>query len=255
MFSEVRPLSIELYMLLNLAPDLALLGAASRALGLFNARRVLAAGALCAAYAAVAAAHPLPWASLPAQLALLAGISVLMTRRTSLRMARCFALSLGCAALVSGGAARLMPGHAGPLRAFEGIAAGILALSLLFSARPPHSCDYRVRIRLEGEGGYARFPALVDTGNRIREPISGLPVLIAEASLLRGILPREGFRELHYGAVGGEGCMRCFRPEGVWIERGGRATRGPEVWVAVAPGRLPGAFQALAPPEFTLYIQ
>ena len=112
MFSEVRPLSIELYLLLNLAPDLALLGAASRALGLFNARRVLAAGALCAAYAAVAAAHPLPWASLPAQLALLAGISVLMTRRASLRMARCFALSLGCAALVSGGAARLMPPRA-----------------------------------------------------------------------------------------------------------------------------------------------
>ena len=51
MFSEVRPLSIELYLLLNLAPDLALLGAASRALGLFNARRVLAAGALCAAHA------------------------------------------------------------------------------------------------------------------------------------------------------------------------------------------------------------
>ena len=98
-----------------------------------------------------------------------------------------------------------------------------------------------------------RFSALIDTGNRLREPLSGLPVLIAEAALVRDILPETGYRMLGYGAIGGNGRMACFHPDALWICRGPRKRRGPDVWVAVSPEPLPGLCQALAPPEFASY--
>ena len=102
-------------------------------------------------------------------------------------------------------------------------------------------------------GRIARFPALIDTGNRLREPLSGLPVLIAEARVLRDILPPGGYRTLSFGGLGGVGRMACFRPDAVWIGRGAARRRGPDIWVAVSPAPLPGLCQALAPPEFALY--
>jgi len=99
----------------------------------------------------------------------------------------------------------------------------------------------------------ASFPALVDTGNRLREPLSGLPVLIAEAPLVRDILPKTGYRTLGFGALGGEGRMACFRPDALWIVSGRKRRRGPDIWVAVSPTPLPGLCQALAPPEFASY--
>lgn len=245
---------IEVYLLFNLAADLCLLWAASRVTGLYSVRRLALAGALCAAYAPLVASRPVPWATPPVQLALLALTSALLTGRVGLRRWTDTMLAILVAALIAGGTASLLLPGARGLAAPVGIGLGALLLRLLFCRRPPRQCDWQVRLCLRVGERTARFSALIDTGNRLREPLSGQPVLIAEAHLLKGLLPESGFRVLGFSAVGGDGRMACFRPSALWIESGRRRARAPDVWVAVAPGRLPGLCQALAPPEFAACV-
>lgn len=247
-------MSIELYALVNLLADLALLGATARVLGLFRWRRVLLAGGLCALYAVVAVARPVPWASAPLQLLMLLGVSGLIAGGCGARLWLKAAALLAGAALLSGGAS-LIPCFAA--RGPGGCACAMLGASLLtlmLAARHPLRGDWQVLLAVDCGGTTARFPALIDTGNRLREPISGLPVVIAEERLLRDALPPSGWRELRFGAVGGGGRMACFKPAALWIERGRRRTRAPEVWIALSPGPLPGSARALAPAEFTSFL-
>ena len=119
--------------------------------------------------------------------------------------------------------------------------------------------DERPKARLPAGGGEARFRALVDTGNRLREPFSGLPVLICERGVLADVLPAgydalppggapPGFRQVGYGALGGGGRMNCFRPELCLVDYGNGYLKSPDLWVAVYPGKMPGGVRALAPP-------
>ena len=245
-------MSIELYLAVNLIADFAVLGSVSRALGVFSWRRSLMCAALCAAYAPLAAARPFPWALPVVQATLLAAVSILLTRRAAPRLRRILALSLCAAAMLCGGLAGLTT-LSGFKAMAAGVAAGTLLIAMIFAPRPLFAGPCQVSLCLAVGDKTARFPALIDTGNRLREPLSGLPVLIAEAALLRDVLPEGGYRTLAFGGVGGEGRMACFRPGAVWIERGGRRRRAPEVWIAVSPGPLPGLCQALAPPEFAQY--
>ncbi|MBR1822482.1 MAG: sigma-E processing peptidase SpoIIGA, partial [Clostridia bacterium] len=101
-------MSIELYLLVNLAADLALLCAVARALGCLDWRRLLAADALCAAYSVLAVHRPIPWSGPPVQLALLSGLSALVVGRSGLRLCGKAALLLCGGALLSGGASALI---------------------------------------------------------------------------------------------------------------------------------------------------
>ena len=247
-------MSIEVYLSINLIADFALLSAVSRALGLFSWSRLVACDLLCAAYAALAAARPAPWASPVVQLALLVPVSMLLTRRAAPRLWLPVALSLAALAMLCGGIARLTPLSGPAAMLFCVIAGGWLA-SNIFRERRPLDGDCQVRLCVSVDGQLVRFPALIDTGNRLREPLSGQPVVIAEAGLLKGALPKDGYRVLRFGAVGGQGEMACFRPRAVWIERGRKKRLAPETWVALSPGPLPGVFRALAPPEFAQYAK
>ena len=244
---------LESYVAVNLLADLILLGAVSRALGLFSWRRVIASAWLCALYAVVCAARPRPWSALPVQLAMLALTTFILSGRSAGRLRGEAALSLCAGALIGSGVAAVTRLRGAPA-ALLGTAAGGLTVCGLFIAQPPGTRRYRILVRLIVERRAVCFTALVDTGNRLREPVSGLPVLIAEAGLLKGALPDAGFRELRYGAVGGDGVMTCFRPTSVWIGRGARMRRAPDAWVGVSPGPLPGVFRALAPSVYALYI-
>ena len=243
-------MSIEGFLAINLTADFALLAAVCRTMGLFSWRNVLAADAACAALALLAALRP--GLRLFATLASPALAGLIVTRRAAPRQWAVFTLSLGGQALLCGGIARLLPlppSLAAPICLGAG---SLLALSV-GAGCPPGSRDWQVSLCLSVNGRIARFPALIDTGNRLREPRSGLPVLIAEAGLVRGILPEAGYRILGFGGIGGDGRMACFRPDALWICAGHKRRRGPEVWVAVSPTPLPGLCQALAPPEFASY--
>lgn len=247
-------MSIELFLAVNGIADFALLWMVSRTLGVFNWRRVLACDGLCVAYGLLAATLPSPWAAPALQAALLVGVSALLTHRAAPKARWTAALGLCAAASLCGGMSALLP-LPGPVAMAFCVASGGTLISLIFAPRPLVAGSWQVRLCLSIGERTARFPALIDTGNRLREPLSGLPVLIAEAALLGDALPRDGYRVLPFGGVGGEGQMACFKPNSVWIEQGRKRRHAPEVWVAISPGPLPGMFQALAPPEFALYAK
>lgn len=156
-------------------------------------------------------------------------------------------------------------------RPFQGnslLAAGTYCLSalggsLILNRKRRWQANWRVEIRLEWRGRAAAFPALIDTGNRLREPVSSLPVIVVGQEQLQGLLPRDydplepwrrpfpGLREVAFGGVGGSGVMGCFCPEALKFDG---AEAGEAFWVAVYPGPLPGGAGALAPPECMEYF-
>ena len=243
-------MTIEGFLAINLAADFLLLTSVSRAFGLFSWRRVLAADAACGALAILtevrAAMGPFVALASPALAALI------ITRRAAPKLWALFTLTLLGHALLCGGVARLLP-LSPALAAPICLVTGALLTQLISAGRPPDSRDWQVTLCLRVGGRSARFPALIDTGNRLREPLTGWPVLIAEAPLVRDILPQTGYRTLSFGALGGEGRMTCFKPDALWIVSGRKHSRGPDIWVAVSPTPLPGLCQALAPPEFASY--
>lgn len=161
------------------------------------------------------------------------------------------AFCMFCAALTAAGLASLPGSHA-----FLAPPGTILAAVLLRRRRHiNHRWDIEVEVELDGT--VVSFPALIDTGNRLHEPGSGLPVLIAEASLLYNIqnrmasLPESRLRTLPYGVLGGGGEIKCIKPDAVHIVCPGIGSlAAPQCWLAVFPGKIPGRSRALAPPEF-----
>jgi len=243
-------MTIEGFLAINLIADFVLLASVSRAFGLFSWRRVLAADAACGALAALAGVRATmgPFVALASP----ALAALIITRRAAPKLWALFTLTLLGHALLCGGIARLLP-LAPELASPVCLGTGALLTLVVSAGRPPVSRDWQVTLCLRVGSRSARFSALIDTGNRLREPLSGLPVLIAEAPLVRDILPQTGYRTLGFGALGGEGRMACFRPDALWIDVGRRRRQGPDVWVAVSPTPLPGLCQALAPPEFASY--
>ena len=56
--------------------------------------------------------------------------------------------------------------------------------------------NYVVSIKISLQNKVVTFPALIDTGNDLKEPISQLPVLVVEFSAIQNLLPTE-FTELY----------------------------------------------------------
>lgn len=112
-------------------------------------------------------------------------------------------------------------------------------------------------VRLTGGGREKELTALRDTGNRLREPVSGGPVLVAHEAELYELLPEDkrrvfeetaglspterylrlgsGFRLVPYRAVGVKGgLLLAFKPEAVYVK--GRKKEG--LWAALSPTEI-----------------
>ena len=248
---EVMSVCLERYLFLNLLMDFAVLTAASRALGIFRWRRVVPASLIAAGCGLLAAARPLPWCTPPVQLAMPAVLALLLRPR-GLRCLGPIILMLCGGALFSGGFLSLL--HSLPTFAALAPCACAAALIGFMGVRRSALTTWTVALRVANNGRCARFIALIDTGNRLTEPLSGQPVLIAEASLVRDILPDAGWRQVAYGALGGGGTLPCFRADAVWVETRRGPRRVPDVWIAVMPRPLPGPARALAPAVLSLLI-
>lgn len=238
-------MSIERFLATNLLMDLPLLAIAARCMGTLDRRRLCACALIAIGYGALAAAVPSPWRAPPVQLSLLALTGWLTVgRHREALIARSMVCLVGCAAFIAGWLQ--LAGSMGPLS----IVAGFALLIPLLLAGGARRRRWEAEISLEVGGQRRRFVALIDTGNRLREPCSGLPVMIVDAAVVAGMPMGTPTRRVAYGALGGEGILPCFRPDAVWCLRGRRRFRAPEVWVAVSPAPLPGGCRALAPCEF-----
>lgn len=120
----------------------------------------------------------------------------------------------------------------------------------------------------------AAFPALLDTGNTLRDPLSGVPVLVAEYQAVRPLLPRRLWDVFEKGAFdplpdlagtgwenrlrlvpyagvgGGKGLLPAFRPDLLAITAKKETVKTNDVLIAVCGGRLSsdGRYRALLTP-------
>jgi len=142
--------------------------------------------------------------------------------------------------------------------------------------------SYCVPCRVVVGGLEAEFPALIDTGNRLRDPLSDSPVLIVEYPVVGEILPAEfgpvweeddpagepdlsrlatalggspwssRLRVIPFSSLGrASGLLVGFRPDEVVVGHPGESVRRTDVVVCLSPRPLSaeGSYRALVPPE------
>lgn len=78
------------------------------------------------------------------------------------------------------------------------------------------------RVEVRWRGRSVCLSALVDSGNLLRDGVTGLPVVVCSQQALSPLLPRmlpgmlpEGFRYLSVRTAAGSTLMPCFHPEGL----------------------------------------
>ena len=236
--------------MIDFAMDLCALCAVQLGFGSLHVRRLLLAEAILAACTLLSAVLGAPGLGLRLAVCLLSA-SVLVGARRPLQAAEA-GIGLLCAFAAAAGAATLCGGQLPVLAP-----AGMLTLMLLVRRRRNIKFRWDVELYVELGGAGDRFPALIDTGNRLRDRISGLPVLIVESAAVPNFAaaadrldPSEA-RTLPFGVLGSYGELRCYRPDKVELRAPGLSPRSaPACLVAPFPGRIPGKTRALAPPEF-----
>ena len=98
-------------------------------------------------------------------------------------------------------------------------------------------------LRIRAEEGCWEMAAMVDTGHRLKEPITGCPVIIVKADRLPVGL--QTVWPIGYESVQGRGLMFGFWPKQLWV--GDRMFKEKEVLVAVAREWKEESCEALIP--------
>lgn len=136
---------------------------------------------------------------------------------------------------------------------------------------------FLVPVEIEFQGARARLKGLIDTGNHLRDPISGLPVMIAQYDSVSDLLPdplRSAFRSesIDVGSLSGvssdfpglnrlrvipyrslgkrDGMLWAFRPDSLTVYEGQTPLKASDALVAVYDKELSpdGVYDALIPP-------
>ncbi len=168
---------------------------------------------------------------------------------------RCAVTTL-CASLLLGGAVSALMAHGvqpwpavGWSLALEG------AFYLLIRLLPCVMKEIR-QVELKVGERSIMLPAMVDSGNLIRDPVTSLPVLVIplraahalypEAAVIDPLRPLpKGFRLLHVRTAAGSGLLPMFRPDRCWLYLDGR--RQETRLLAAVAGREYRGTQALVP--------
>ncbi len=139
------------------------------------------------------------------------------------------------------------------------LAYGTLSLSIRLLPRE-HLALHNARLRIEHQGQCVTLDAKADTGSSLREPFSGLPVILCqrdalgalcpaglEDALAPGAAPAPGVRLVPFSSVGGKGVLPAFRPDRVCLEPTGQQLA---CFLAVSTRPLSaGQFQAVYNPD------
>lgn len=177
-----------------------------------------------------------------------------LTGMTGARTAASASLCILLSTLAAAGIASL----ARPVR-IDLLAAGCALIISVLRIRRHDRAALRIQLCVELAGKRDRFTALIDTGNRLTDPESRLPVVIVSAGAVPNIapaaVPPEQARSIPFGALGGGGEIRCV--DGVRVTvclPDGRFVPAPPCRIGIFGGRIPGLHRALAPAEF-LFVQ
>ncbi len=246
---------------LNLAVNLLVLYLAGRLAG-ERARpgRYLLSAGLGGLYAAATLLPPcVVLTALPAKVLLSAVLALVAWRPRSLRgYCKGWASLVGVTALGGGAAlaAGLVLAGASPVgEAALGQNALLLtvlgaAAMVVFSAgaiRRRGGVGPRCDVRLWLDGRPCRLWAFVDTGNLLREPLTGLPVVIADPRLARRLLAGHPTIALSFGTVGGQSSLPAVLADRVEVRRAGRWRNSGAMYVAQGGAPLHCGVDVLLP--------
>ncbi|MEG2718367.1 MAG: sigma-E processing peptidase SpoIIGA [Clostridia bacterium] len=168
---------------------------------------------------------------------------------------RCFVTTL-CATFLSGGTVQALTNVGmGAMPALLCSFSLSLLLYLLATLLPTSFCEVR-QVEITMEAQHVLLPAMLDSGNLLRDPVTGLPVLVVPERALRPLFPDVkslvdlrglplGFRLLNVHTAAGSALLPMFRPDACRLYLNGHA-KATEILVAVA-GREYGGVQALVP--------
>lgn len=126
------------------------------------------------------------------------------------------------------------------------LAAYVLALLILRLYEKHAGRRALLELTIDTGARKVRCFALADSGNRLREPFSGAPVIVARRSLFPDT---ETPRVIPYLTVGGEGMLTAFRPRQVTVHSGKRQGAVGEVYVALSDHIQNEDYQAVVNPK------
>ena len=248
--------AIEPFVALNFAMNTVILAMSARVVSVGRLRmlRIFLGAAMGTAYALAAWTFPPLGPVLFVPITLVMAWSVAPVRRAGALIRRAFAL-LGCAFLCGGTAyavSQAFQSRTGAL--LLALPAAALWLRRLVRTKNERLSTQVIRVRCELGTDCAVLDGIVDSGNRLVDAVTGLPVIVADAHALRALLPGTldpsdvttlppGFRLMRLSGVCGAQLTMCFHPR-VWLlERG--AWREAQAVVALSPRALTEA--ALVP--------
>lgn len=160
-----------------------------------------------------------------------------------------------------------------PVTLILGAGACYVALTLFSRLVRRHESRF-YSLALSVDGKTVSLSAMLDTGNSLRDPLSGTPVMVAEYGAVQPLLPRalrpvfregrtgdlprlEGsgwenrLRMVPYGGLNGKGgLLPAFRPDELAVRLKNRTAKTKDVFIAVCGGRLcsDGRYRALLTP-------
>ena len=243
-------MSIERFLLANFSANLMLLTISTRAVGQVKTGRVTGAALLGALYALAAYAAGVAWLRSPAcALVCLIAMCLVACPPGSLRKRARLCASLAVCSGLAGGI-QLALGQASPALFLAAMALYALFTGCRRSVRE----EREVLLRLVFSSGQVEVCALVDSGNRLHEPISGLPVVIVERKCLEKALGRQRLdklemqgRPVRFRSLGNSGELLCLRVRRLQIVRKGHLLPAGDAFVAPCEHTLSGEHQAIAP--------
>lgn len=119
-----------------------------------------------------------------------------------------------------------------------------------------------VKLTVENLGQTCTLYAKSDTGNALKEPFSGLPVIVAEANAVKNVLPpgfndfseeqtgTAGLRLIPYQSISGEGILPAFKPQKVFLAGKDDSKDSLPCYIAVSSRKLSsGSFCAVFNPD------
>ena len=248
-------IQIESFVCVNLLMNMSLLVSGARLAGGVRWGRALIAALTGAAYAVIAGLLGEGWTAGGAQILMLAGMTAIIFPawkawvKGFICMAGCAAFMAGCQTMI----VRWFPLHGGAAQAVTACAAAAVSFADGWGIRAERE-RVRVVLRIRTKAGETDMCALVDTGNTLREAMTGLPVIVAEEKRMAACISGEEsapfgeVRKIRYETLGGGGEMKIIKPESVFICEKGYWSRCLDSWIALYPGELPGSIGALAPP-------
>ena len=125
----------------------------------------------------------------------------------------------------------------------------LLILEKIFFSRKGEGLLYDLTVTTNGKT--IALKGLVDSGNNLREPFSGAPVIVCDSFYMKKICPdsENGFRVIPCLTVTGEAALEAFHPDEVLIIGFGKKIHTSDVYIAASREPICGEYQALINPQ------